>query len=323
MKHKLLLLKTMSPAGTALLRDRDDIEVVSFPPTVSPQDFRAMLPGVHGVALGLTPFRAAEMAAAPQMKAVARIGVGYDTVDVDALTRAGVPLLIAGTANAVSVAEQAMFFLLWLAKRGLAMHECVVQDRWASRLENLPVDVCGKTVLIVGCGRVGLRMLRRCVAMEMRVRVYDPYLNPDVVTVSGGQFVRDLDEGLADADFVTVHCPKTPQTVGMFDARRLAAMKPGAFLVNTARGGIVDEAALHAALIAGQLGGAGLDVFDPEPPRPDNPLLRLPNVITAPHVAGVSREAVERMAVATVRNLLDVIDGRVQRENVVNQSVLG
>jgi len=121
---------------------------------------------------------------------------------------------------------------------------------------------------------------------------------------------------------VTIHCPKTPETIGMFGAARLARMRPTAYLVNTARGGIVDETALHAALTGGRLAGAGLDVFDQEPPGAENPLPKLANVVTAPHMAGVTRESVDRMAAQAVRNVLSVFDGRPIRENVVNQEVL-
>jgi D-3-phosphoglycerate dehydrogenase len=133
----------------------------------------------------------------------------------------------------------------------------------------------------------------------------------------------DLDAAVSAADFVSIHCPKTPETVGMFDAARLARMKPSAFLINTARGGIIDEAALHAALTRNVVRGAGLDVFDREPPATDNPLLDLPNVITAPHMAGVTRESLDRMAVAVATNLLEVLDGKPNMDHVVNKEVFG
>jgi D-3-phosphoglycerate dehydrogenase / 2-oxoglutarate reductase len=128
---------------------------------------------------------------------------------------------------------------------------------------------------------------------------------------------------VARADFITIHCPKTPETVGLFDAARLARMKRTAFLVNTARGGIIDEKALYDALGNHRIAGAALDVFEQEPTPTDNPLLSLKNFIAAPHVAGVTREAVERMAITTVENLLSVLDGRPNRDNVVNREVLG
>jgi D-3-phosphoglycerate dehydrogenase len=156
----------------------------------------------------------------------------------------------------------------------------------------------------------------------MQVLAYDPYVDAGVITSAGCKKVTDLDAALPAADFVCIHCPKTPETVDMFNAARFARMKPGAFIVNTARGGIIDEAALHAALTSGKVAGAGLDVFAAEPTPTDNPLLKLPNVIAAPHMAGVTTEAVAAMAVATAQNILSVLDGAPRRENVINKEVL-
>jgi D-3-phosphoglycerate dehydrogenase / 2-oxoglutarate reductase len=147
-------------------------------------------------------------------------------------------------------------------------------------------------------------------------------VKPDVVNAAGCTPVTDLEAALARADFVTLHCPKSPETVGLINAKRLALMKSTAYLVNTARGGIVDETALHAALLAGQIAGAGLDVFAEEPPPVSHPLLKLPNVIAAPHIAGVTKESVDRMGVQTALNVLSVFDGAPNRDNVVNKEVL-
>jgi D-3-phosphoglycerate dehydrogenase len=278
---------------------------------------------VHGVALGATRFGEPELEASGDMKVVTRIGVGYDAVDVPALSRRKVPLMVAGTANSPSVAEQALFMMLMLAKRAQEMHACVTEGKWAGRLGMLPFDLFGKTVLIVGFGRIGSRTAKRCLAMEMNVLVFDPYKSAADIKAAGCEVVGDLDAALPRADFVTIHCPKTPETVGMFNAARIGAMKPTAYLVNTARGGIVDEKALHAALVSGKIAGAGLDVFEQEPPPVGHALFALPNVITAPHVAGVTVEAVDRMSEQTARNILSVLDGDPIRINVINQDVLG
>ena len=230
--------------------------------------------------------------------------------------------MVAGSANSPSVAEQAMFMMLTLAKRGAELHAMVKDDTWNEPAGGLPFDLYGKTVLIVGFGRIGTRSAKRCQAMEMNVLVYDPYKPAAEIKAAGCEPVTDLDAALPRADFVTIHCPKTPETVGMFNAARLARMKPTAYLVNTARGGIIDEPALHAALTARKLAGAGLDVFEEEPTPADNPLLKLPNVIMAPHMAGVTVEAVDRMGQQTARNILSALDGKPIRENVINQDVL-
>jgi D-3-phosphoglycerate dehydrogenase len=324
-KKKLLITKSMAPGGWSLLRERGDIEAVEFANTIPPADFLALLSReapVSGVALGVTPFGSKELEAGRALLVVARIGVGYDAVDVPALTARRVPLMVAGIANSPSVAEQAMHMMLALAKRGRELHAMVQDGAWGNRFGRVPFDLCGKTVLIVGFGRIGSRSAKRCHAMEMHVLVYDPYRPAAEIAAAGYEPVANLDAALPRADFVTIHCPKTPETVGMFDAARLARMKPTAYLVNTARGGIIDEPALHAALTQGRLAGAGLDVFASEPTPADNPLLKLANVIAAPHMAGVTRESLERMGIETARNILSVLDGRPNRDNVVNAQVL-
>src|SRR3954463_13945746 len=325
-RKKVLITESFSQRGRELFRDRDDIELVEFPNMISAADFETMLKQqapVHGVALGATRFGEPEIQASGDIRVVTRIGVGYDAVDVPALSRRKVPLMVAGTANSPSVAEQALFMMLTLAKRAVEMHAIVRDDKWPSRLGMLPYDLFGKTVLIVGFGRIGTRTAKRCLAMEMNVLIYDPYKSAADIKAAGCEPVSDLDAALPRADFVSIHCPKNPETVGMFSAARIKLMKPTAYLVNTARGGIIDEKALHQALVAKQLAGAGLAVFEQEPPPSDNPLLALHNVITAPHVAGVTREAVDRMSEQTARNILSALDGTPIRANVINPDVLG
>jgi D-3-phosphoglycerate dehydrogenase / 2-oxoglutarate reductase len=325
-KKKIFITESFSQAGRILLGERDDIEMVEFPNMISAVDFQAKLrehAPVHGVALGGTRFGETELEASGEMKVVTRIGVGFDAVDVPALSKRRVPLMVAGTANSPSVAEHAVFMMLTLAKRATEMHSIVRDNRWAARLGMLPYDLFGKTVLIVGFGRIGTRTAKRCLAMEMTVLVYDPYKPAADIKAAGCEPVSDLDAVLPRADFVTIHCPKNPETVGMFNAARIKLMKPAAYLINTARGGIVDEKALHEALLSKRLAGAGLDVFEQEPPPAQHPLLALPNVIMAPHVAGVTREAVDRMSEQTARNILSALDGTPIRQNVINQDVLG
>lgn len=322
-KKKLLLPATMARAGWDLLARRDDIEAIPFEHDIAPAAFHALLADADGVALSLTRFGEAELAAAKQVRVVARHGVGYDLVDVAALTRKGIPLMVTGSANSPSVAEQALYFMFEFAKRGAAFHTLVRDGRWSARLdEAMPIDLFGKTLLVVGFGRIGTRLTKVCLALGMKVHVYDPYVAGEAILAAGCVPHRDLDGALAQADFVSIHCPKTPETIGMFDAARLARMKPASYLINTARGGIIDEQALYTALTTGVISGAGLDVLEREPPPADHPLLTLPNVITAPHMAGVTKEAFDRMAIAVVENLLETLAGKPNPDHVVNKEVL-
>ena len=320
---KLLLPTTLAKAGWAIVEQREDVEGVPYDVTGPKAELHRLLEDAAGVALSVQPFSDPELDAGTNLAVVARIGVGYDAVDVPALTRRKIPLMIAGTANSVSVAEAGIFLMMSLARKGAQMDTMVKEGRWRDRYNEMPVDLYGKTVLVIGFGKIGTRSARRLAAMETHVLVYDPYIYSETIRGSGYEPVGDLDDAVARADFITIHCPKTPETIGLFNAARLARMKRTAFLVNTARGGIVDEKALHDALSRNQIAGAALDVFVEEPTPVDNPLLRLKNFIAAPHVAGVTKEAVERMAITTVHNLLSVIDGKPNRDNVVNKEVLG
>lgn len=321
-RKKVLVPATMGKEGVALLSARDDIEVRSFPNNVDQSGLLPLLTEVAGIALGVTPFRKTELDASPAMQVVARIGVGYDAVEVPALTARKIPLMVAGTANSISVAEHALYLMMTLAKHGPALDRKVRDGRWADRQNGLPGEVAGKTVLIVGFGRIGTRTAKRCLGFEMNVLVYDPYVPVATIRAAGCEAVAELEAALPRADFVTIHCPKNPETVGMFNAARLSRMKRGGYIVNTARGGIIDEPALHEALTTRHLAGAGLDVFAEEPTPVSNPLLKLDSVISSPHMAGVTTKSVAGMARVTAENILSVLDGKPNRGNVINKEVL-
>jgi D-3-phosphoglycerate dehydrogenase / 2-oxoglutarate reductase len=254
---------------------------------------------------------------------VARLGVGFDAVDVRALNQRGIPLMTTGIANSVSVAEHAMYMLLASARLVKKYDRMVREGNWGHRLTDLPADLSGKSILVVGMGRIGSRTVKRCVAFDMDTYVLDPNVPEAEIKKAGATKVADLKAILPKVDFVSVHCPKSPKTVDMFNAETLGLMKPDAFLVNTARGGIVNEDALYDALKSGKLRGAGLDVLDKEPPDADHKLFGLENVIFSPHMAGVTKEASDRMAVTAIENILSVFDGHPNAAHCVNKEVLG
>ncbi len=321
-RYKVMVPHNMGKAGLDLLRARDDVELVSYTNTADTSAIHPLLADAHAIALSVTPFRAADTAAAPNLQVVARIGVGFDAVEIPPLTARGIPLMTTGIANSTSVAEQAVGFIFALAKRVQGYDAMVREGRWQERHLTLPMEISGKTVLVIGFGRIGTRSAKKLSALDLRVLVHDKYVADETIRAAGYEPVGDIDAVLPQVDFVTIHCPKTPETIGMFNAARLARMKPSAYLVNTARGGIVDEAALHAALTGGKLAGAGLDVFDMEPTPVSNDLLKLDTVISSPHMAGVTTEAVAGMSEATARNMLSVLDGNTNRANVINKEVL-
>ena len=318
-------IDTLGKAGRALLALRPDVKQFPFSPNISADDFRALLkanPSIRAVVLGVQAISVPELAVAPALDVVARVGVGYDQIDLAALAPRRIPLMTAGTANSPSVAEQAFHMLFQLIKRSNDQDRLVREGRWLDRMKALPGDIYGKSMLVIGCGRIGSRVVKRAVAMEMDVHVFDPYLAADKIGVLGATVVSQLDDALPAADVLTIHCPRTPESMGMIDARRLALLKPSAILINTARGGLVDEDALYVALKNKKLAGAGLDVLLREPPPKDHPLFQLPNVIFQAHMAGVTAESVERMSIAAIENVLSVFDKRIIEANVVNWQVL-
>jgi D-3-phosphoglycerate dehydrogenase len=321
-RKKVLIVGRMPQAGIDVLKKRDDVDYEILTDD-SVGSLHPKLKDANAVTLGGTAFRQAELDAAPGMMVVARLGVGFDAVEIPALNKRKIPLMTTGIANSVSVAEHAMYMLLASARLTRKHDRFVREGAWGQRLSDLPADLAGKSILVVGMGRIGSRTVKRCVAFEMDVSVLDPNISEADIKKAGATKVTGLKAILPKVDFVSVHCPKSPETVNMFNSETLALMKPDAFLVNTARGGIVNEEALFKALSTGKLRGAGLDVLDKEPPDAGNKLFGLENVILSPHMAGVTKEASDRMAVTAIENILSVFDGRVNAAHVVNKEVLG
>lgn len=230
------------------------------------------------------------LARCPQLVCVSTYGAGFDTVDVGACTRAGVLVVNQAGANAQAVAEHAFGFILWLAHRIGESDRRLRRERGFPREELTGHQITGKVLGIVGLGNTGTRTARIARTFDMTVLATDPYLTPEEIGRRGATGVP-LDELLARSDFVSLHCPRDASTLRMMDAAAFARMKEGAIFVTTARGGIHDEVALFASLKSGHLAGAGLDVWDVEPPPLDHPLLKLDNVIASFHTAGVKHEA--------------------------------
>ncbi|WP_110181776.1 phosphoglycerate dehydrogenase [Nocardioides solisilvae] len=237
---------------------------------------------------------------APRLKVVARAGVGLDNVDVRAATQQGVMVVNAPTSNLVSAAELAVALLLAAARHVSPAHAALRRGEW-ERTRFTGTELFEKTLGIVGLGRVGVLVAQRLAAFGMRVIAYDPYVQAGRAAQMGVRLV-DLDTLLLESDFMSVHLPRTVETVGLIGAAELARVRPGLVLVNAARGGIVDEAALHDALKTGRVAAAGLDVFTEEP-CPDSPLLALDNVVATPHLGAATAEAQEKAGVAVARSV--------------------
>lgn len=252
--------------------------------------------------------RAPLLAMAPRLLFVSSYGAGFDTVDVAACTRAGVAVMNQAGSNANAVAEHAMGLLLGLGKRIADCDRRLRKGEAFSRHALMGLELRGRTLGIVGIGHAGTRMTALARAFGMSVLANDPLLSHEEIVQRGAE-PAEMAALLSRADAVSLHCPLDASTRGLFNAEAFAAMKPGAFFISTARGHIHDEAALHAALLRGHLGGAGLDVWASEPPPATHPLLALPNVIATHHLAGVTQEARRQMATMAAEQLLEALRG--------------
>lgn len=250
------------------------------------------------------------LARAPNLVAVSSTGAGYDYIDVAACTAQGIAVVNQTGANKESVAEHALGMMLAVSKRMIEADRRLRREAGLDRMEVTGVELLGKTLGIVGIGMIGTRTAEICrLALNMRVIAYDPYQTAEEIAAKGATKV-DLDQLLAESDFITVHCPRTEETLGMFDAAAFKAMKRTAVFVITARGGIVDEPALVDALKTGEITGAGVDVFWEEPPGPDHPLMALDNVLMTPHHAGITQEANYNMSAGGADQWIAILRGK-------------
>ena len=312
----LLIAGKLHPAGLALLKDGggftfDYVEEVSEP------SYAPLIGKADALVIRTQPLSAATIAQASQLKIVSRHGVGYDSVDVTALNKQRIPLCVVGDVNSLSVAEHAIMLILACAKQVIRADRAVRSGPWEWRNRLEAGEISGKRLLIIGYGRSGRHLARMAEGFRMEVQAFDPFLAQRGWPEGPVSPAATLADGLAWADVVSVNVPKAGRPI--LGAEEFACLKPGAIVVNTARGGIVDEAALASALADGRVAAAGLDVFDDEPPATDHPLLAFDQVVLTPHVAGLTQQAAERMAVSSVQNVVDFFAGRIDPDLIVNR----
>ncbi len=318
----LLIAGKLHPSGEALLDTlRDRGVTIDYIHEVSEASFADKIHLADAMVIRTQPLSAASIAKAERLKVVSRHGVGYDSVDLPALNARQIALTVVGDVNSVSVAEHAMMQLLAAAKRAIAADQSVRDPsgwNWRNRLE--PREISGKNLLIIGYGRIGRHLARMAGGFGMTIRAYDPYLLSQGWPEGDVAPVASLDQGLAWADFISIHIPKSDKP--LLGAAEFAKMKDGVILSNTARGGIVCEVALGAALASGKVGAAGIDVFDHEPPTEPLPYFSQGNVVLSPHVAGLTNECSERMAISAIENAMNFLDGTIDSSLVVNRQIL-
>ena len=303
-KPVVLIAEELSPATLAVLGDGFEIQHCDG---ANRTELLAALATANAILVrSATKMDAEAIAAAPNLKIIARAGVGLDNVDIPAATAAKVLVVNAPTSNIVSAAELAVSLLLAVARNVVPANLALKDGKW-KRSQFGGVELQEKTVGIIGMGKIGMLVATRLAGFDMKFVAYDPYVT---VAPTGGPKIEmvTLDQLLAQSDFVTIHIPKTAETTGLIDAAALKKMKPTAFVINAARGGVLDEAALHQALVAGELAGAGLDVYATEPCT-DSPLFALDNVVATPHLGASTEEAQEKAGIAVAESVVAAFAG--------------
>jgi D-3-phosphoglycerate dehydrogenase len=313
-----VLVEEFQPEVLNWLRERVDLVVVN--PWVESQRWDIEVARVDAVISRKGQITRDHMKnAAGRLKIIARTGVGVDPsrVDLEAAKEMKVWVTNQPGSNAISVAELVFGQMIALVRHTHAADRAVKDNRWSDYLKFIGTELAGKTIGIVGMGNIGARMAIRARAFEMDFLVYDPYIPESHVTALGGKWVG-LNDLLADSDFVTIHCPLNRETRGMIGAKELSLMKPSVFLINMARGGIVDEAALCQTLQQRKIAGAALDVIASEPPAKDHPLFKLDNVLWTPHLGAVTLEASERGEWGAAEEVIRVLESKRPKNPVVD-----
>jgi D-3-phosphoglycerate dehydrogenase len=318
---RILLPQAIEAEAAALIKEAG-IEIV-LSPDPKPETVQPLMKGIQGIILRTGIKMTRELIGhGDDLRVISRTGAGVDNVDVVAATEMGILVTSVPTANTNSVIEHTLALILALVKQLSLMDREVREDHFSIRYKNIPRDLGGKTIGILGLGRIGSELARICQhAFGMRILGYDPYLTPEVKrSLEGWIEFSEMERLFRESDIISLHIPLLPATQKLIGTRELGWMKPEAFLVNTSRGGIIDEAALIECLKERRIAGAGLDVFSQEPPEKDHPLKKLDNVILTPHTAGLTRESVLRMGLEAARSAIAVLKGR-RPEGVVNPEV--
>jgi D-3-phosphoglycerate dehydrogenase / 2-oxoglutarate reductase len=318
---QVVVVGKIHQSGLEVFKTRKHV-VVQQLMAVDEQAMRRAAAGADAILIRTSKLSREAIEGAQQLKVVARHGVGYDNIDVAALTAKGIPLALVGNVNSTSVAEHALFLILACMKNGVSYDRATREGRWSVRDSLSGRDLKGKTLLIVGFGRIGREVALRARAFGMKIAAYDPWVKPNA---EDGQvrFHSDLKLAVGEAHAISLHLPLTPDTANLFNRQLLGFLRKDAVLVSTARGGLIDEKALADALRAKALKAAGLDVFETEPPAKDHPLFGLDNVVLSPHSAALTEECAERMAVISAQNCLNGLDGKLDPSLLANPQVLG
>ena len=314
---KILVIQPIHEAGIELIKNNPDYEFEVIENT-DIEFLKTKIKDCDGVSIRTAKLAGEVIDSANKLKIISRHGVGYDNLDIKYLKKNNIALLITATANSVSVAEHVMYMILSLSK-GITEYDKIVRTgnftKDVGKIETY--ELLNKEILIAGFGRIAKHLIKRCLAFEMKVNVYDPFVDKKTIELMGGKKIEDINMGLKTADFLSIHMPLTSETKNLINLAKLKTMKKKAIIINTARGGIINEKDLDTALNNKIIFGAGLDVFEKEPINMDNPLIKNKRVLLSPHSATFTKECTARMGIETVQNLIDFFENKIKKNMIV------
>ena len=314
---KILIIQDINEKGKELLKNHPDYEFEVIEDVNDPS-LKDKIIDCDGASLRTAKLPGEIINLGKKLKIISRHGVGYDNIDLETCKKNNIAIAITATANAVAVAEHVMFMLLSISKRKNMYDDSVKNGNFSDR-NKLPKtqEIWGKNILIAGFGRIGQCLIKRCLGFEMNVFVYDPFISSEKIESLGGKKVQDLKDTVRTMDAISLHIPLNEETKDMINLDLLKTMKKNCIVINAARGGIINEKDLDQALNENIIFGAGLDVFEIEPPKKDNPLLNNDKVFLSPHTAAFTEECMIRMAKETTQNIIDFFDDKLEKSKIV------
>ena len=314
---KILIIQDINEKGRELLKNHPDYEFEVIEDVNDPS-LKDKIIDCDGASLRTAKLPGEIINLAKKLKIISRHGVGYDNIDLETCKKNNIAITITATANAVAVAEHVMFMLLSISKRKNMYDDSVKTGNFSDR-NKLPKtqEIWGKNILIAGFGRIGQCLIKRCLGFEMNVFVYDPFVSAEKIESLGGKKVEDLKKAVKTMDAISLHIPLNNETKNMINLDLLKTMKKNCIVINAARGGIINENDLDQALNEDLIFGAGLDVFEVEPPEKSNPLLKNDKVFLSPHTAAFTEECMIRMAKETTQNIIDFFDDKLEKSKIV------
>ena len=316
-KKKILIIQPIHEAGIKLLTDNSNYEYEILE-NLEAQDIKSKISNCDAISIRTAKLSGELINCSKNLKIISRHGVGYDNIDLTASKEKNITLAITATANAIAVAEHVLFMLLNIAKRKSMYDDSVKSGNFSNR-NKLPktIEIWNKNILIAGFGRIGQCLIKRCKGFEMNVFVYDPFVSKEVVESLGGIKVENLEDSIKNMDAVSLHVPLNDKTKNLINYNLLRTMKKNCIIINAARGGVINEIDLDRALNENLIFGAGLDVFEKEPPDQNNPLLKNKKVFLSPHTAAFTEECMVRMGKETIQNIIDFFEKKLDKSKTI------